>query len=187
MRGFCELEKDGLHFQKKSILNIVAVNNNMRESLKSGFSFGTTSGIITTLGLIVGLNAGTRSALAVLGGILSIAVADGLSESTAMHISKKSESKRLSYIWESTFATLIAKFIVTMTFVLPIISAELQTAVWIDIVWGLSLLCVLTYFVSEYKKEERWKDILEHLLIAIFVIIATYYLGEWIHATISLY
>jgi hypothetical protein len=60
----------------------------MRESLKSGFSFGITSGIITTLGLIVGLNAGTHSTLAVLGGILSIAVADGLSESTAMHVSK---------------------------------------------------------------------------------------------------
>jgi VIT1/CCC1 family predicted Fe2+/Mn2+ transporter len=154
----------------------------MRESLKSGFSFGITSGIITTLGLIVGLNAGTHSTLAVLGGILSIAVADGLSESTAMHVSKKSESKHLGYIWESTFATLIAKFIVTMTFVIPVISTELQTAVWVDIVWGLFLLSALTYFVSEYKKGERWKDILEHLLIAIFTIIATHYLGGWIHA-----
>jgi len=61
----------------------------MKESLKSGISFGTTSGIITTLGLIVGLNAGTHSILAILGGILAIAISEGLSESTGMHISKK--------------------------------------------------------------------------------------------------
>ena len=156
----------------------------MKESLKSGFSFGTTSGIITTLGLIVGLNAGTHSVLAILGGILSIAVADGLSESTAMHVSKKSESKCLSYVWESTFATLIAKFIVTMTFAIPVISTDLQTAVWIDVAWGLFLLSILTYLVSEYKKEERWKDILEHLVIAVFTIIATHYLGEWVHSIV---
>jgi VIT1/CCC1 family predicted Fe2+/Mn2+ transporter len=157
----------------------------MKESLKSGFSFGTTSGIITTLGLIVGLNAGTHSVPAVIGGITSIAVADGLSESTAMHVSKKSESKRLSYIWESTFATLVAKFIVTMTFVIPVILTDLQTAVKIDIVWGLVLLSTLTYFVSEYKKGERWKDILEHLLIMTFVIIAANYVGVWIHSIFS--
>ncbi len=58
----------------------------MKESLKGGLSFGTTSGIITTLGLIVGLSAGTHSTLAIVGGILSIAIADGLSESMSMHI-----------------------------------------------------------------------------------------------------
>ena len=52
----------------------------MKRSLKSGFGFGITSGIVTTLGLIVGLSSGTHSELAVIGGILSIAIADGLSD-----------------------------------------------------------------------------------------------------------
>ena len=47
----------------------------MRQSLKPGFSFGLTSGVITTPGLMVGLNAGTHSRLAVIGGIVTIAVA----------------------------------------------------------------------------------------------------------------
>ena len=48
----------------------------MKSSYKIGLSFGLTSGVITTLGLLVGLDAGTHSQPIVLGGILTIAVAD---------------------------------------------------------------------------------------------------------------
>ena len=45
------------------------------DGVRTGLFFGATSGVITTLGLITGLNAGTKSITAVLGGILVIAVA----------------------------------------------------------------------------------------------------------------
>ena len=48
----------------------------MKHSLKVGISFGMTSGIITTLGLMVGLHSGTNSKLAVIGGLFTIAIAD---------------------------------------------------------------------------------------------------------------
>ena len=48
----------------------------MNHSLRVGFSFGLTSGLITTLGLMVGLSSGTHSKLVVIGGILTIAIAD---------------------------------------------------------------------------------------------------------------
>jgi len=59
----------------------------IKHSLKTGFSFGLTSGIITTLGLIVGLNSSTRSKLVVLGGILIIAIADAFSDAFGIHVS----------------------------------------------------------------------------------------------------
>ena len=154
----------------------------MRKSLKSGFSFGTTSGIVTTLGLIVGLSSGTHSELAVIGGILSIAIADGLSESMSMHVSKRCESRNPLYIWESVFAQLSAKFIVTMSFAIPVLLTNLHTAVLIDIGWGLFLLVVLSFFVSEYEGRKKWRDILEHLLVAILVVALSYGAGEWINA-----
>ena len=49
----------------------------MKDSLNEGFSFGLTPGIITTLGLMVGLRAGTHSRLAVLSGILTMLVLTG--------------------------------------------------------------------------------------------------------------
>ena len=55
-------------------------------------SFGLTSGIITTLGLIVGLHSGTHSKLAVIGGILTIAMADAFSDALGIHVSEESEA-----------------------------------------------------------------------------------------------
>ena len=52
----------------------------MKHSFRAGFSFGLTTGIITTLGLMVGLYSGTNSRLAVLGGILTIAIADAFAD-----------------------------------------------------------------------------------------------------------
>ncbi len=45
--------------------------------------FGATSGVITTVGLIACLYAGTESVVAVLGGILVIAVTDAMSHALA--------------------------------------------------------------------------------------------------------
>ena len=50
------------------------------DGMRTGLYFGATSGVITTIGLIVGLNAGTRSLVAVLGGIFVIAIADAMSD-----------------------------------------------------------------------------------------------------------
>ena len=43
----------------------------MKISFLKGFSFGLTSGVIKTLGIMVGLNAYTNSKLVVIGGILT--------------------------------------------------------------------------------------------------------------------
>ena len=79
----------------------------MKHSLKVGFNFGLTSGIITTLGLMVGLHASTHSKLVVIGGILTIAIADALSDAIGIHIAEESENKHTAKeVWESTFSTI---------------------------------------------------------------------------------
>jgi hypothetical protein len=113
----------------------------MKHSLKTGFSFGSTSGIITTLGLMVGLHAGTRSKLAVMGGILTIAIADAFSDALGIHISEESENKHTTKeIWESTAATFLSKFVFAITFLVPVLWLELPTAIVVSVAWGLSLL-----------------------------------------------
>jgi len=64
----------------------------MKSSLKTGLSFGLTSAIITTLGLMVGLHSGTHSRLAVIGGVLTIAIADAFSDAMGIHISEEAEN-----------------------------------------------------------------------------------------------
>ncbi len=156
----------------------------MNHSLKIGFIFGLTSGIITTLGLIVGLDAGTHSRLAVIGGVLTIAIADAFSDALGIHILEESESKHVQKeIWESTFSTFFAKFIFASTFLIPLLLFALSSAIIISVAWGFLLLGILSFFIAREQKVKPWKVIGEHLAIAAAVIVLTHYVGDLISKT----
>ncbi len=156
----------------------------MRHSFKTGFSFGLTSGIITTLGLMVGLHSGTHSKLVVIGGILTISIADAFSDALGIHVSEESENKHsVKEIWESTIFTFVAKFVFAMTFVVPILLFSLGTAIVVSIAWGLSTLSIFSLYMAKGQREKSWKVVGEHLLIAVVVIIITHNVGHWIGST----
>ena len=93
----------------------------MRHSWKTGISFGMASGIITTMGLMVGLHSGTGSKPVVVGGILTIAMADAFSDALGIHISEESENRHSTReIWEASLATFLSKFFFASTFVVPL-------------------------------------------------------------------
>jgi len=154
----------------------------MNHSLKKGFSFGLTSGIITTLGLMVGLHSGTHSKIVVIGGILTIAIADSMSDALGIHISEESENKHTTKeIWTATLSTFLCKFIFALTFVIPVLLfSKLTTAIIVSVIWGLSLLCILSYYLAKKQEGSTWWPITEHLIIALVVITLTHFVGEWI-------
>lgn len=156
----------------------------LKESLKTGVAFGLTSGVITTLGLMVGLHSGTQSRIAVVGGIVTIAVADAFSDALGIHISEESKSDGTALeVWESTAATFFAKFVVALTFVIPILWLDLGAAIVVSALWGLWLLAVLSYVVAQAQRVPAWKVIGEHVGIGIAVIGITHYIGEWVRRT----
>jgi len=153
----------------------------MRGSIKTGVSFGLTSGIITTLGLMVGLNTGTGIRLVVIGGILTIAIADAFSDSLGIHIAEESSHRNgHKAIWEATIATFLTKLIIASSFVIPLLIFNLSTAIKVNIAWGFLLLAIFNYYLAKSKKENPWFVIGEHLLIAVIVIVITFFLGKFI-------
>lgn len=156
----------------------------MKLSYIKGLSFGLTSGIITTLGMMVGLHSGTHSRLAVIGGVLMIAIADAFSDALGIHVSEESENKHTKReIWESTISTFISKFIFALTFLIPILLFSLPVAIWVSIGWGFFWLGLISYLMSLGQKEPAWHIIGEHWSIALLVIFITHYVGEWISGT----
>src|SRR5512139_1664307 len=102
----------------------------MMDSLRTGITFGLTSAVITTLGLMVGLHSGTHSKIVVLGGILTIAIADAFSDALGIHVSEESENTHTpKQIWTSTIATFLAKFVFALTFAVPVIVLSLSSAI----------------------------------------------------------
>jgi len=158
----------------------------VKTSWKTGISFGLTSGVITTLGLMVGLHSGTHSRAIVIGGILTIAIADAMSDALGIHVSEESKnSVPVSQVWEATLATFAAKFVISVTFVIPVIFAPLDQAIVISVAWGLFLLTVLSFFVARVQAIQPWKVIAEHLLIALCVVAITHAVGDWVKGLIE--
>jgi len=158
----------------------------MKRSLKTGFSFGLTSGVITTLGLMVGLHSGTHSKIVVIGGILTVAIADAFSDALGIHISEEADCKHTTKeVWESTISTFLSKFVFALTFVAPTLLFQLSTGIIVSVIWGLSLLGIFSFQIAKERKAEPWKVVTEHLVIALIVIIITHYVGEWINSTFS--
>ncbi len=151
----------------------------MNDSIKKGVGFGLTSGIITTLGLIVGLNSGTHSKAVVIGGIIIIAVSDAMSDALGIHVSEEAENAHSrKEIWQATGFTFLAKFFFALTFVIPVIFLALNQAIIACIVWGLLLLITANFIIAKANKEKPLMVIAEHLIIAILVIIASYFVGS---------
>lgn len=150
-------------------------------SLRGGLGFGLTSGVVTTLGLIVGLHSGTHSKIVIIGGILTIAVADAFSDALGIHISEESEKGHaVKEIWEATFATFFSKLVIALTFIFPVLFFNLISAILISVLWGLFLIGLFSFYTAKQHHKKPRGVILEHILIAGLVIIITHYIGDWV-------
>lgn len=153
---------------------------------RTGVFFGATSGVITTVGLIAGLHAGTESVVAVLGGIFVIAVADAMSDALGIHLAEEANPDSTSdHIWAATFSTFYTKFIVAISFAVPILWLPLDMAVIASMAWGLFVIAFLSFFLARSQENAVMPVVLEHLGIAIAVIVISHYIGVWVHAVFA--
>ncbi|PIN74964.1 hypothetical protein COV17_04415 [Candidatus Woesearchaeota archaeon CG10_big_fil_rev_8_21_14_0_10_36_11] len=151
----------------------------MNNSIKKGFSFGLASGIITTLGLMVGLYSSTHSVLVVISGIIMIAVADSLSDALGIHFSEEFENKHTTKeIWSATCSTFLSKFVFATLFIIPLLLFSLTIAIIVNVIWGLLVIISFSYYMAIQQKKSPYTIVIEHVAIAIFVIIATHFIGN---------
>jgi VIT1/CCC1 family predicted Fe2+/Mn2+ transporter len=153
---------------------------------RTGLFFGATSGVITTIGLIAGLHAGTRSLTAVLGGIFVIAVADAMSDALGIHLAEEADPNATpTHIWSATLITFVTKFVFSLSFAVPLLMLPLGQAVIASVVWGMIVITVLSYFLARAQSTSPVAIIAEHLGIAILVVVFSHFIGEWVNRTFA--
>jgi len=153
---------------------------------RTGIFFGATSGVITTIGLIAGLNAGTNSLVAVLGGIFVIAVADAMSDALGIHLAQEADPDSTGeHIWAATFWTFITKLAVSISFAVPLLFLPLQIAVAVSVGYGLLVITALSAFLARIQKVPMLPVVTEHLAIAIVVVAISHYIGVWVQQSFS--
>ena len=153
---------------------------------RTGVFFGATSGVITTIGLITGLNAGTHSIAAVLGGIFVIAVADAMSDALGIHLAEEADPNATTgHIWSATISTFLNKFFFALSFAVPLLLLPLDEAVLASLLWGMFVIIVLSYFLAKAQKASPIMIIGEHLGIAVLVVVLSHLIGVWVSRTFT--
>ncbi len=156
------------------------------DGARTGLFFGATSGVITTIGLITGLNAGTHSMVAVLGGIFVIAVADAMSDALGIHLAEEADpNATTAHIWSATISTFLNKFFFALSFAVPLLLLPLDQAVIASLLWGMFVIVVLSYFLAKAQKASPLMIIGEHLGIAVLVVVLSHLIGVWVSKTFT--
>lgn len=153
---------------------------------RTGIYFGATSGVITTIGLIAGLYAGTDSLVAVLGGIFVVAVSDAMSDALGIHLAQEADpDSNSSHIWAATVSTFLTKLFVALTFALPLMFLSLGIAVLVSVGWGLIVIVLLSYYLARAQKTAVLPVVAEHLGIAVVVVVLAHFIGVWVQKVFS--
>jgi vacuolar iron transporter family protein len=146
------------------------------------FVFGATTAIITNLGLIMALYHTTNPKLNIIGSILAVALADNISDSLGIHIHEETEHLKTSEVWFSTITNFSARLLVSLIFVLVLYLLPLFPAAITIIIFGMLLLGTMSYFVAISRNRNPYHAVFEYISIAIFVIVASHLVGQWIES-----
>ena len=113
-----------------------------------------------------------------------MSIADGLADAAGIHLSEEAEVERgknkhsHKEVWLSTIFTLISVSGFILTFAIPILIFPLKTAILVAVGWGILLLIFLNFYIAKIKHVNPKRIILEHLCLALFVIVISHVVGN---------
>jgi VIT1/CCC1 family predicted Fe2+/Mn2+ transporter len=144
------------------------------------YVFGSTAAIITNTSLIVGLGSAGAGKGPILGSLLTIALADNISDSLGIHLYKETEGcgPRLSLI--ATLLNFFSRLLVSMSFIVIVLVLTTAQAIPVAVVWGLSLLILLSYLITRVNGQNSVPEIVKHVFVAVVVIALSRWVGSLI-------
>jgi vacuolar iron transporter family protein len=149
------------------------------------FSMGATAAIITSMGLVAGLNQGDGARTSIITGLLIIAIADNISDSLGIHIYKESEGASRREINSTTYGNFFVRLILALSFVFIVLFFPPSTAFILSSIWGLVLLAILSNFIARKRKTSSLREAVWHLVVALIVIAGSKILGNLILKTVG--
>ena len=142
-------------------------------------SFGGTAALVTSMGLIVGLEATNAPEATLVGSLLIVALADNLTDALGVHIYQEAERLPQREALRTTVANFVARLCTALTFVLIVLAVP-SLAVPLSLAWGVTLLGGLSYLIAKRRGVSPVSEIAKHLTAAFLVILASRLIGAWI-------
>jgi len=143
-------------------------------------SFGGTAAIVTSTGLILGLEAAAGSRQTIVSALLIVALADNLSDSLSVHIYQEAERLESREALLSTLANFATRLMVALSFVLLVVVTPRDSMPVAAGAWGFILLALLTYRIARARGAPVGREIAKHVMVAAIVLAISRWLGAWI-------
>jgi len=140
-------------------------------------SFGGPAAIVTSTGVIVGLRTATMGKAAIAGSLLILALADNLTDSLGLHIYQESEKPPPREAFLTTVANFFTRLLLASSFVALLLIVPSAQLVYVSILWGLSLLAVLSFAIAKLRKVSAASEIIKHCAVALAVIALSQLIG----------
>lgn len=144
------------------------------------YSFGATSAVITSLAIIISLSNVVGAKVSIITALLVIAIADNISDSFGIHIYQESQCVHAKEVKRTTLYNFLARLLVVSILILFILFLPIDLAVILSVIFGLSIIVLISYFISKYQKVDHYSAIIEHLALTVLVIIASLFLRTFI-------
>ena len=134
------------------------------------YIFGSAAGIITNVSLIVGLGSARAGRGPIIGGLLTIALADNISDALGFHLYNETECCAEEFKVLSTVLYFVSRFVVSSSFIAIVLLFSVARSIPLSIVWGIFLLSVVSYVITKSNRRNSLKEIAKHVLVAAVVI-----------------
>ena len=144
------------------------------------YIFGSTAAIITNTSLIVGLGSAQAGKGPIIGGLLTIAIADNISDSLGIHMYQEAEGQGAKLSLLATALNFLARLLVSLSFMIIVLLFPCPQAMVIAVAWGLVLLTLISYLITKGRSQNPILEIVKHLVVAVAVITLSRYAGRLI-------
>jgi len=144
------------------------------------FSFGGTSAIVTSMGLIIGLGAAGGGTATIVSALLIAGVADNMTDSLSIHVYQESERLEERAAFRTTLTNFAVRILAALSFVVIVLALPPRSAQTASLLWGCLLLAALSYALARGRGIGPLPEITKHLGVAFLVIVASRFIGVWI-------
>jgi len=148
-------------------------------------SFGGPAAIVSSMALIVGLDAATAAKATVVASLLIIGIGDNLTDSLSVHIYQESEKLAERKAFRTTVGNFFTRLFVAFSFVVLFLLLPTSIAIYLCVAWGFVLLAGLSCLLARVRGASVVSEIWKHSAVALVVIALSKAIGVWIPAMMS--
>lgn len=148
-------------------------------------SYGGTAAIVTSMALIVGLDAVRASEKTVVSALLIAAIADNLTDSLSIHIYQESEKRSQREAFIGTVSNFATRLALCLSFAAIVLLLPRIPALGAALGWGALLLAALSGVLARARQASVPSEIGKHLVVAAAVIFVSWLVGGWINTQLG--